>query len=57
MVRLVVWLANVGSVWSGGLKAGQFVTCGSWTGKSLAGANSKVRVRFPSLGEVALDYA
>ncbi len=57
MVRLVVWLANVGSVWSGGLKAGQFVTCGSWTGKTLAGATSKVRVRFPSLGEVALDYA
>jgi 2-keto-4-pentenoate hydratase len=56
MVRLVVWLANVGSVWSGGLKAGQFVTCGSWTGKTLAGASSKVRVRFPSLGEVALDY-
>ena len=56
MVRLVVWLANVGSAWSGGLKAGQFVTCGSWTGKTLAGANAKVRVRFPSLGEVALDY-
>ncbi len=56
MVRLVVWLANVGSVWSGGLKAGQFVTCGSWTGKTLAGLGAKVRVRFPSLGEVALDY-
>lgn len=56
MVRLVVWLANVGSVWSGGLKTGQFVTCGSWTGKSLADATAKVRVRFPSLGEVALDY-
>ncbi len=56
MVRLVVWLANVGSVWSGGLKAGQFVTCGSWTGKTLAGPAAKVRVRFPSLGEVALDY-
>ena len=56
MVRLVVWLANVGSAWSGGLKAGQFVTCGSWTGKTLAGANAKVRVRFPSLGEVVLDY-
>lgn len=56
MVRLVVWLANVGSVWAGGLKAGQFVTCGSWTGKTLAGPTAKVRVRFPSLGEVALDY-
>lgn len=56
MVRLVVWLANVGSTWSGGLKAGQFVTCGSWTGKTLAGPTAHVRVRFPSLGEVALDY-
>lgn len=56
MIRLVVWLANTGAVWAGGLKAGQFVTCGSWTGKTLAGPAAKVRVRFPSLGEVAVDY-
>ncbi len=57
MIRLVTWLANEGAVWAGGLKAGQFVTCGSWTGKSVVGPEAKVRVRFPSLGDVLLDYA
>jgi 2-keto-4-pentenoate hydratase len=56
MIRLVVWLANEGSVWAGGLKAGQLVTCGSWTGKSLVGPAAKVRVRYPSLGEVVVEY-
>jgi len=55
MIRLVVWLANEGSVWAGGLKAGQFVTCGSWTGKTLVGPAAVVRVRFPSLGEVRVE--
>jgi 2-keto-4-pentenoate hydratase len=57
MVRLVVWLANEGAAWAGGLKQGQFVTCGSWTGKSSVGPKSKVRVKFPSLGEVFVTYA
>jgi 2-keto-4-pentenoate hydratase len=35
MLRLMVWLANVGAVWAGGIKAGQIVTCGSWTGKTV----------------------
>jgi 2-keto-4-pentenoate hydratase len=56
MIRLVVWLANEGSVWAGGLKAGQFVTCGSWTGKTLVGPAATARVRFPSLGEVRVRY-
>jgi 2-keto-4-pentenoate hydratase len=56
MIRLVVWMANEGAVWAGGLKAGQVVTCGSWTGKSVVSATAKVRVNYPSLGEVFLDY-
>jgi 2-keto-4-pentenoate hydratase len=56
MIRLVVWVANEGSVWAGGLKAGQFVTCGSWTGKTLVGPAASVLVRFPSLGEVRVRY-
>jgi 2-keto-4-pentenoate hydratase len=43
-------------VWAGGLKAGQFVTCGSWTGKTLVGPAATARVRFPSLGEVRVRY-
>ena len=57
MIRLVMWLANEGAVWAGGLKAGQFVTCGSWTGKSVVGPSAEVRVMFPSLGEALLTYA
>ena len=57
MIRLVVWMANEGAVWAGGLKAGQFVTCGSWTGKSVVPEMAKIRVVFPSLGEVLVDYA
>ena len=56
MIRLVVWMANAGSHWAGGLKAGQFVTCGSWTGAERVGPGASVRVRFPSLGEVFVDY-
>jgi 2-keto-4-pentenoate hydratase len=52
----VVWLANEGSLWAGGLKAGQFVTCGSWTGANRVGAAARVRVAFSTLGEVALDF-
>ena len=57
MVRLVEWLANVGSVWAGGLRAGQFVTCGSWTGKTLAPPGAAIGVRFPELGEAHARYA
>ncbi len=53
----VVWLANQGSVWAGGLKAGQFVTCGSWTGANRVGPAAQVRVAFSTLGEVALNFA
>jgi 2-keto-4-pentenoate hydratase len=56
MIRLVVWMANEGSHWAGGLKRGQFVTCGSWTGKSVVGPDSTVRVVFPSVGEVVVSY-
>ncbi len=54
MIRLVAWLANVGAAWAGGLRAGQFVTCGSWTGKTLVSAGQRVVVGFPSLGRVEL---
>ncbi len=54
MIRLVAWLANVGAAWAGGLRAGQFVTCGSWTGKTMVSAGQHVAVGFPSLGRVEL---
>ena len=57
MIRLVEWLANDGSRWAGGLRAGQFVTCGSWTGKIWAPAGAQVRVVFRGLGEATLGFA
>ena len=57
MIRLVEWLANEGSRWAGGLRAGQFVTCGSWTGKTLAPAGAQARVSFPGLGEATVGFA
>ena len=53
MIRLVQWLADEGAVWAGGLRAGQFVTCGSWTGKTAARPGDAIRVRFAGLGGVA----
>jgi 2-keto-4-pentenoate hydratase len=56
MVRLVEWLANTGSHWAGGLRAGQFVTCGSWTGKTLAPPGAAATVAFAGLGEASGVY-
>jgi 2-keto-4-pentenoate hydratase len=57
MIRLIVWLANEGSRWAGGLRAGQFVTCGSWTGKTLAPPGAHLHVVFAGLGEAAAEFA
>jgi 2-keto-4-pentenoate hydratase len=56
LVAQVVWMANEGSVWAGGLKAGQFVTCGSWTGAQRVGPTATVQVIFSSVGEVSLTF-
>jgi 2-keto-4-pentenoate hydratase len=56
MIRLMVWMANEGAVWAGGLKAGQFVTCGSWTGKTNMAPMARQRVVFPSVGEAVANY-
>ena len=56
ILDLMLWLANEGSTWAGGLKAGQFVTCGSWSGANRAPAGATVRADFPGLGEVQIEY-
>jgi 2-keto-4-pentenoate hydratase len=56
MIRLVIWLADEGAVWAGGLKAGQIVTCGSWTGITEAAAEAPVVVTFAGLAPVALSF-
>jgi 2-keto-4-pentenoate hydratase len=56
LMRLLPWLANEGASRTGGLKAGQWVTTGSWTGLSLGMARSRVDVTFSTAGEVHLRF-
>ncbi len=57
MIRLVVWLANEGATWAGGLRAGQFVTCGSWTGKAYVAPGARVRACFTDAPPVEAVFA
>lgn len=56
LMRLLPWLANEGAARTGGLKAGQWVTTGSWTGISLATTASDVDVKFSTVGRVDLRF-
>ncbi|GAC1344980.1 MAG: fumarylacetoacetate (FAA) hydrolase [Acetobacteraceae bacterium] len=56
MLRLVLWLANTGARWAGGLQAGQVVTTGSWTGKDFAKPGSEARIRFERCGEAVVRF-
>ena len=56
MIRLIQWLADVGTHWAGGLKAGQYVTCGSWTGKDYVAASAQVQVEFAHAGSATVEF-
>ncbi len=56
LLRLVTWMANEGQVRTGGLKAGDWITTGSWTGKLYASAGSVVEVSFAHFGTVAFSF-
>jgi len=56
LMRLLPWLANEGSKRTGGLKAGQWVTTGSWTGVTTADPGSAANVKFSAAGEVHLRF-
>ncbi|MCB8875348.1 2-keto-4-pentenoate hydratase [Acidisoma silvae] len=57
MIRLIVWLADVGAVWAGGLKAGQIITCGSWTGCLPAPTGAGVQVTFAGQSPVSVRFS
>ena len=57
MIRLIVWLANTGAVWAGGLRAGQVVTCGSWTGKTFAPPGAIATAEFAVAQPVVVEFA
>ena len=56
LMRLLPWLANEGAARTGGLKAGQWVTTGSWTGVTIADQGSAANVKFAAAGEVHLRF-
>jgi 2-keto-4-pentenoate hydratase len=57
LVKLLPWLANEGAARTGGLRAGQWITTGSWTGNTLATTDSSVEVLFRTAGRVDLRFA
>jgi 2-keto-4-pentenoate hydratase len=56
LLRLVTWLANEARHRTQGLKAGDWITTGSWCGKLFANRGAEVRVRFSSFGEVQIYF-
>jgi 2-keto-4-pentenoate hydratase len=57
LLRLLPWLANEGAARTGGLRKGQWITTGSWTGNTLAPSGSVVEVLFSTAGRVDLRFA
>ena len=56
MFRLMQWLADTGARWAGGLRAGQYVTCGSWTGKDFVAASAHVQIEFAHAGSATVEF-
>ena len=57
LLRLLPWLANEGAARTGGLRKGQWITTGSWTGNTLASSRCPVEVLFSTAGRVDLRFA
>jgi 2-keto-4-pentenoate hydratase len=55
-LRLLPWLANEGSTRTEGLRAGDWITTGSWTGNVQAIAGASVDVQFATAGRVELKF-
>lgn len=56
LLRLLPFLANEGAERTGGLKRGDWITTGSWTGYTLASAGSVADVNFTNAGKVNLRF-
>lgn len=57
LMRLLPWLANEGASRTEGLKKGDWITTGSWTGNTLAAPGASVETRFARAGQVVLRFA
>ncbi len=56
LLRLLAFLANEGSARTGGLKRGEWITTGSWTGVTWALAGAAVTARFRQAGDANLQF-
>lgn len=56
LLRLVEWLANAAQQRTGGLEAGQWVTTGSWTGKTLLKRGDMAEAKFGRFGSVSVRF-
>jgi 2-keto-4-pentenoate hydratase len=56
LLRLLPYLANEGAARTGGLKAGQWITTGSWTGNTPALSGSQAEASFSHIGRVSLRF-
>jgi 2-keto-4-pentenoate hydratase len=57
LLRLLPWLANEGAARTEGLKKGDWITTGSWTGNTLAVAGSTAEARFSTAGPAFLRFS
>lgn len=56
-LRLLLWLANEGAARTGGLKPGQWITTGNWTGNIQTIAGASVDAHFATVGRASLRFA
>ncbi len=56
LLRLVVWLVNEAQQRTGGLLAGQWITTGSWTGRTYLKQGDAARVNFGKFGSCSVRF-
>lgn len=56
LLRLLSYVVNEGAARTGGIKAGQWITTGSWTGNTPAGPDSEASAKFTHSGTVKLRF-
>lgn len=56
LMRLLPWLANEGAYRTQGLRAGQWVTTGSWTGNTIVMSGGTADAQFAGLGRVSVRF-
>ncbi len=56
LLKLLPWLANEGAARTGGLRQGQWITTGSWTGNTVVFQHSGVSAIFSTAGEVDVRF-